>query len=159
MTFAVRNRRQLLSGLGAIGIGLAFPAFSQTRPLVRVVKDPDCGCCSAWIEIMGREGFEMDVRDASYEDLQAFKTVSGIGSEMASCHTAIVEGYTIEGHVPPSDVRRLLRQRPDAIGLSVPGMPYGSPGMGPESKRDEYSVYLIRKGGRHSVFQHYEARP
>ncbi len=106
---------------------------------------------------MRRAGFEVKVRNASYEKLQLFKVANGIGEDMASCHTAKVEGYTIEGHVPPADIRRLLAQRPAAIGLSVPGMPYGSPGMGPEAERDAYSVFLIRNDGNKDVFTHYTA--
>ncbi len=108
---------------------------------------------------MYRAGFEMEVLNARREDLLKFKAANGISEDMASCHTAKVEGYTIEGHVPPVDVRRLLTQRPDAVGLSVPGMPYGSPGMGPESERDAYSVFLILKNGGHDVFSDYEAKP
>lgn len=106
---------------------------------------------------MSDEGFEMEVQDAPYEELVRLKTQSGISEEMASCHTAHVDGYVIEGHVPPADIRRLLNERPDAIGLSVPGMPWGAPGMGPDSERDAYSVFLIRKDGATEVFTHYKA--
>ena len=92
-----------------------------------------------------------------FEALQTQKTASGIPPEMVSCHTAHVEGYVIEGHVPPAEIRRLLADRPDAIGLSVPGMPYGSPGMGPESEREAYAVHLIRKDGTTEVFASYDA--
>ncbi|MDU8943386.1 DUF411 domain-containing protein [Ovoidimarina sediminis] len=151
------NRRHVLSGLALAGAGLACPALAQSRPLVQVVKDPNCGCCSAWIEIMADAGFDMEVRNASFDALQRFKAASGIAPDMASCHTAAVDGYIIEGHVPPADIRRLLAEQPEAIGLSVPGMPYGSPGMGPEDQREAYSVFLIGKDGRTEVFAHYAA--
>ena len=76
---------------------------------------------------------------------------------MHSCHTGKIEGYMIEGHVPPSDIRRLLAERPDAVGLAVPGMPYGSPGMGPEDRREAYDVFLIRADGSAERFAHYDA--
>lgn len=86
-----------------------------------------------------------------------YKSQNGIPEAMASCHTARIGGYTLEGHVPVADIRRLLEEQPDAIGLAVPGMPYGSPGMGPESEREAYDVLLIRKDGTSEVFTHYPA--
>lgn len=158
MTTVTMNRRHVLSaGLGLLGAGLAMPLSAQSRPLVQVVKDPDCGCCGAWIQVMQNAGFETDVRNASWEALASYKAANGIREDMASCHTAKVDGYVIEGHVPPADVRRLLAERPRAVGLAVPGMPYGSPGMGPETEREAYSVYLIHKDGRAEVFSQYDA--
>lgn len=89
--------------------------------------------------------------------LMRFKMENGIPEAMASCHTARVEGYLIEGHVPVADIRRLLDERPDAVGLSVPGMPWGSPGMGPESEREAYDVHLIHRDGGTTVFSSYVA--
>ncbi len=89
--------------------------------------------------------------------LHAQKVASGIPADMVSCHTAHVEGYVIEGHVPPAEIRRLLAERADALGLSVLGMPYGSPGMGPETEREAYVVHLIRKDGTTEVFASYDA--
>ncbi|MFA3920674.1 DUF411 domain-containing protein [Ruegeria hyattellae] len=157
MTTPTLDRRLFLAGLGASGIALASPALATTQPLVQVLKDPNCGCCGAWIDIMQREGFEIEVQNASWETLSQYKITKGISEEMASCHTGLVEGYIIEGHVPPTDIRHLLDERPDAVGLFVPGMPYGSPGMGPESEREAYSVFLIRKDGTTEVFQYYAA--
>ncbi|WP_170428852.1 DUF411 domain-containing protein [Ruegeria arenilitoris] len=157
MTNPKLDRRIFLVGLGASGVALAAPALASVGPLVEVLKDPSCGCCGAWIDIMQREGFEMAVQNASWETLSQFKATKGVPEEMTSCHTGLVEGYVIEGHVPPTDIRRLLAERPDAIGLTVPGMPFGSPGMGPESEREAYSVFLIRKDGTTEVFSHYRA--
>ena len=148
------TRRSLLASMAA---ALASPAFASQAPLIQVVKDPNCGCCTAWIEILARDGFRTEVHDVSYQALSTFKARSGISEQMASCHTAHVDGYVIEGHVPPADIRRLLSERPEAIGLSVPGMPWGSPGMGPESEREAYDVYLILKDSSTEVFQHYPA--
>ncbi|MFD0858612.1 DUF411 domain-containing protein, partial [Roseovarius aquimarinus] len=89
--------------------------------------------------------------------LTRHKIDAGIPDAMMSCHTGEIEGYVIEGHVPPADIRRLLAQRPDAIGLAVPGMPYGSPGMGPEDQREAYDVFLIRRDGSTEVFSSYHA--
>jgi len=157
MTPILPNRRAALIGLGASLAAMSLPAFAQTRPLMQVVKDPDCGCCSAWINIMQQSGFDMGVANVSYEQLLRIKAANGITEDMASCHTGLVDGYIIEGHVPPADVKRLLSERPDAIGLSVPGMPYGSPGMGPETERETYAVILIRKDGTQEVFSSYAA--
>ena len=151
------NRRVLLCGLGASGLGMTVPALAATPPLVQVFKDPNCGCCGAWIDIMADAGYAMDIREATYDDLMRLKVRSGISEDMASCHTARIDGYVIEGHVPPADIHRLLSERPDAIGLSVPGMPWGSPGMGPASERDAYSVFLIRNDGTTEIFAHYNA--
>lgn len=86
-----------------------------------------------------------------------YKLDNGIPQQMVSCHTGRVEGYMIEGHVPVADIRRLLQERPDAAGLSVPGMPYGSPGMGPESEREAYEVFIIRRNGSTDVLSRYTA--
>ncbi|WP_372886457.1 DUF411 domain-containing protein [Shimia sp.] len=157
MTNSNPHRRLFLLGLAASGVSLATPALATTRPLIRVLKDPDCGCCGSWIDILKRDGFEMQVTNTSWEALSRYKAANGIPDEMVSCHTGLVEGYLIEGHVPAADIRRLLSNRPDAVGLSVPGMPYGSPGMGPESEREGYSVFLIKRNGRSEVFNTYGA--
>lgn len=157
MTATKLDRRLFLAGLSASGIALASPTVASTKPLMQVLKDPECGCCGDWINIMQREGFEVEVQNASWETLTGYKATMGVPEDMASCHTGLIEGYVIEGHVPPTDIRRLLAERPDAVGLTVPGMPYGSPGMGPESEREAYSVFLIRKDGTTEVFNHYKA--
>ena len=98
----------------------------------------------------------------TYENLAAgllarHKFANGIPQEMVSCHTGEIDGYFIEGHVPPADIRRLLEERPDALGLAVPGMPYGSPGMGPQDQREAYDVHLILRDGTTRVFTCYDA--
>ena len=101
MTTPTLDRRFFLAGLGASGTALVTPALATTKPLVQVLKDPTCGCCGAWIDIMQREGFEMEVQYASWETLSQYKTTKGIPDEMASCHTGLVEGYVIEGQNRP----------------------------------------------------------
>lgn len=161
------NRRsfvmQSLAGAGAVigaGVGLgAWPvlAVAGNAPLVQVVKDPSCGCCGAWVAVLEQAGFTVETRHADNDALYAFKARLGISPDLASCHTALVDGYVIEGHVPPADIRKLLDTRPDAIGLAVPGMPFGSPGMGPESERDAYDVLLVGRDGKTGLFAHYPA--
>ncbi|MDQ2090199.1 DUF411 domain-containing protein [Marimonas arenosa] len=141
----------------AVTVAGAVPARAQEKPAIHIVKDPNCGCCTAWAQILNDDGFAVTFEHSSEPALTRFKQRVGLPKNMASCHTAIVEGYAIEGHVPAAEIRRLLAERPDAVGLSVPGMPYGSPGMGPESDRDAYSVYLVRRDGSVEVFSHYPA--
>ncbi|WP_421703861.1 DUF411 domain-containing protein [Aliiroseovarius sp.] len=151
------TRRQMLAAFAALGATATLPARASSAPFIEVTKDPSCGCCGAWVEILGREGFVTETAEASWQALSQLKRDSGISEDMASCHTARIEGYVIEGHVPPADIRRLLQERPDAIGLAVPGMPWGSPGMGPESEREAYTVFLIGGDGQVTPFTHYDA--
>ncbi|WP_138935476.1 DUF411 domain-containing protein [Roseovarius arcticus] len=148
------NLKQL--GMAALFAGIATSSGAQTA--MSVAKDANCGCCASWATIMEREGYAVAIENTSYEALEALKAARGVPAAMAGCHTATVEGYTIEGHVPAADIARLLAERPDAIGLAVPGMPMGSPGMGPETKRDAYDVILIKADGKTEVFASYPAR-
>nr|WP_229666235.1 DUF411 domain-containing protein [Actibacterium pelagium] len=150
------TRRSVFKGAVALFCSSALPAKAQDAPQLHVLKDPSCGCCGSWIKIMQSEGFDLSVQNTSNEALFQYKLRNGVSEDLASCHTGLVDGYVIEGHVPPADVRRLLAERPDAVGLSVPGMVVGSPGMGPESERDAYDVILIRKDGSTEVFSRYE---
>lgn len=158
MTDSNFSRRRLLICAAALASIAALPAAAEAAgPAVHVLKDPNCGCCTAWADILKAEGFAVTIELADYDALSAYKSANGIPETMASCHTARVEGYLLEGHVPPADIRRLLAERPDAIGLAVPGMPMGSPGMGPETEREAYDVFLIRHGGSSTVFSRYHA--
>ena len=151
------SRRAALAA-GVVLIAASLPAVAQgTGPQMHVLKDPNCGCCTAWIEIVEAAGFRVTTELSAGAALMRFKTEGGIPEEMVSCHTARVGGYLLEGHVPVADIRRLLDERPDAIGLAVPGMPVGSPGMGPESEREAYDVFLIQRDGSTTVFSHYDA--
>ena len=150
------SRRQLLifassSIAAAPMIGFAYEAGTN----IHVVKNPQCGCCNAWVEILEGDGFNVTSEDCSNSELAAFKIESGIPKGMVSCHTAKIGGYFIEGHVPASDIKRLIKERPDALGLAVPAMPYGSPGMGPEEEREAYDVFIIMTNGIAEVFQYY----
>lgn len=150
------SRRSVLLGAAALLVA-AKSAGAQSAPQMNVFKDPNCGCCLAWIEILEQDGFIITTEARTSGGLVQEKIKRGIPRNMASCHTADIEGYVIEGHVPPRDIRKLLAERPDAIGLAVPGMPFGSPGMGPESQREAYEVHLILRDGATEVYTHYDA--
>lgn len=124
--------------------------------LIKVYRDPDCSCCHRWIEHLRRNGYQ--VEDHKTGRLNLIKQELNIPSRLASCHTATVDGYIIEGHVPASDIRRLLNERPNIHGLSVPGMPIGSPGMEMGDRSDAYSVIGFDADQQTSVFQHYPAQ-
>ena len=147
------SRRALLVAMAA---ACATP-LRAASPGIHVVKDPDCTCCGAWIDHLQAEGFPTTVEVRALAELASYKARMGIPEALVSCHTATVEGYVLEGHVPAADIRRLLTERPEALGLAVPGMPYGAPGMGPEDARDAYDVILIQRDGRASVFTRYPA--
>lgn len=147
------TRRALLAAMTA---ACATP-LRAAGPGIHVVKDPDCTCCGAWIDHLQAEGFPATVEVRPFDELANYKARLGIPEALVSCHTATVEGYVLEGHVPAADIRRLLAERPDALGLAVPGMPYGAPGMGPEDDRDAYDVILIQRDGSATVFTRYPA--
>ncbi|SMD01223.1 DUF411 domain-containing protein [Primorskyibacter flagellatus] len=152
------SRRAILIGGTALLATSPLQALAQdVGPAIHVLKDPNCGCCTAWIEILENNGFAVTTERSFGTLLMRYKLDNGIPPKMSSCHTARIEGYMIEGHVPVADIRRLLDERPDAVGLAVPGMPYGSPGMGRESEREAYEVFLIRRDGSTEVFTSYSA--
>jgi hypothetical protein len=141
------RRGVLLAGAASLPSGLLFAA---TEPLVTVHKDPDCGCCSGWVQHLQKAGFPTKVLDA--KDLYAVKTRLGVPDDLAACHTAEVAGYVIEGHVPAVALKRLLAEKPDAAGLAVPGMPVGSPGM-EGAPVEKYEVVLFGPSGRRSYMR------
>ncbi|MEN8739608.1 DUF411 domain-containing protein [Roseovarius faecimaris] len=158
MTQNAFSRRTLLIGGAALVAASPFRTLALgAGPAIHVMKDPNCGCCSAWIEILENDGFAVTTEASAGTLLMRYKLDNGITQEMVSCHTGRVNGYMIERHVPVADIRRLLVERPDAVGLAVPGMPYGSPGMGPESEREAYDVFLIQRDGSTEVFTCYAA--
>ena len=135
-----------------LSLGLSTHVIAEELPKMTVWKSPWCGCCGHWVDHMRGAGFEVEVNDL--EDMGTVKQMASVPSELQSCHTARVGGYTVEGHVPASDVIRLLEERPDAIGLAVPGMPSGSPGM-ENGQHDPYDVLLLRHDGEAEVFSSY----
>jgi len=152
-------RRRLLAG-GAVW-ALAAAAMARTSApdevasQVEVWKDPGCGCCKDWVKHLEADGFRVTVRDVGNN---AARKRLGVDLKYGSCHTALVGGYVVEGHVPAREIRRLLKERPRALGLAVPGMPVGSPGMdGPVygDRKDPYDVLLLAKDGGARVYQTY----
>jgi hypothetical protein len=139
--------------LGIFAAGLVVPTFSASAAASAILVhiDPNCGCCAGWVRHLKDAGFAVTVEATA--DLQPVRKRLGVPADLAACHTAEVDGYVLEGHVPAAAVRRLLEQRPTAVGLAVPGMPAGSPGMeGGTPQR--YDVVLFGAGGRQS-FMHF----
>jgi hypothetical protein len=116
---------------------------------ITVYKSPTCGCCAKWVDHLQANGFEVETIDL--QDMSAVKAEAGISRQLASCHTAKAGGYVIEGHVPADDIKRLLKEKPDVVGLTVPGMPMGSPGM-EGHRKDNYDVLTFTRTGETSVF-------
>lgn len=147
------SRRHLLAG--ALLLPLAGARAAVGRTLVEVWKDPSCGCCKDWITHMEQAGFELRVHDSGNT---AARARFGMPARFGSCHTARIGGYTIEGHVPAREIQRLLQEKPQAVGLAVPGMVVGSPGMdGPAygKRRDPYDVVLVKADGSSTIYQSY----
>jgi hypothetical protein len=144
-----------LAGLSALAGGpmLTTALAAPARPRVEVWKSPSCGCCHLWIEHLQANGFEVLAHDVPGP--ADVREQLGMPARYGSCHTARVNGYLLEGHVPAREVQRLLKERPAALGLAVPGMPLGSPGMEQGPRRDPYDVLLVTKDGRATVFQSY----
>ena len=147
-----------MNTIGKLALGIFLGAAVQStavlaeEPKITVYKSPTCGCCTKWVSHLQENGFEVETVDL--KDLRMIKSMSGIKPEQASCHTAKVGDYVVEGHVPADDIKRLLAERPDARGLTVPGMPKGSPGM-EHPNPDHYQVLLLGNDGTTEVFAEY----
>lgn len=152
------NRRLWLLGSAGVGTSVLLGAFAHAQQQasaydLRVSRDAGCGCCYAWAEAMRRSGsFRVTVTDEP--NMPALKRSLGVPDDLTSCHTGVVEGYAIEGHVPVEDVLRLLSGRPANVrGLAVPGMPRGSPGMEtPDGARDRFVVFAFERNGARRAF-------
>ena len=126
-------------------------AIAAALPVVAVYKTPWCGCCKLWVEHLRKAGFTVEVHDV--EDLDAEKDRMGVPADKRSCHTAQVAGYYVEGHVPAAGIKRLLKDKPKAEGLVLPGMPMGSPGMEmPDGRTQPFAVELVDAKGQATVF-------
>ena len=149
----IAQRRRLLGTLALLP--LASLVHAANAPLVEVWKSPTCGCCKDWIAHLQANGFATKVNETGNT---AMRSRMGIDAKYGSCHTALVGGYALEGHVPAREIQRLLKERPVAIGLAVPGMPVGSPGMDGADyggQKDPYDVLLLRKDGSAVAYQTY----
>lgn len=159
MDYSMKKVRRAIVTMPALALGVFITglphraAARAPKPSVEVWKSPTCGCCKDWVKHMEDNGFRVTVNDSGNPNARAWL---GIPQRLGSCHTAIVAGYAIEGHVPADDIHRLLREKPNAVGLAAPGMPIGSPGMdGPEygGRKDAYEVLLVQRDGRTSVYR------
>ena len=135
-----------------VALLLACPALAAAEGSIEVWKSATCKCCINWVKHLEANGFAVNVNAADPSMLDRIKRQSGIGEELASCHAAKIGGYVIEGHVPAPDIKRLVAERPDALGLTVPGMPVGSPGMEQGAETEPYDVLLIKKDGTTEIF-------
>ena len=147
------NRRTVLFTLtGAVSLAVISRAGrSASLPAVTVFRNPGCGCCEGWVEAMREAGFTVTLEDVS--NLMERRTAYELKPTEASCHFGVADGYVFEGHIPPRTITRFLTERPaDAKGLAVPGMPAGSPGMGPEGSGGPYDVLLLLKDGSSRVY-------
>jgi hypothetical protein len=143
---------RLLFAFLASSLCIAAAAATEGSSSVEVWKSPDCGCCIDWVEHLQESGFAVKTNDTDQTTLDQIKRMAGITDELASCHTGKIGGYVVEGHVPASDIKRLLAERPDAKGLAVPGMPIGSPGMEVGDKKEPFDVLLVKKDGKTETF-------
>jgi hypothetical protein len=149
-------RRLFVGGfvLLAIALGSAAALGQRSQPtVVEVFKTPTCGCCSLWVEHLKANGFTTKVTDLA--SLTAIKAQHQVPGTLQSCHTAVVNGYVIEGHVPAADIQRLLKTRPAVAGIAVAGMPAGSPGMEGGGRVDRYNVVSFTKSGETAVYASY----
>lgn len=134
------------------GLTMPLTAFAATaeRPAVKAYRNPGCGCCEKWADLMKQAGFDITMEDD--DDLADRKEQLGVPADLAGCHTALIGDYVIEGHVPPQDILKFLAVKPVALGLAVPGMPVGSPGMETDGTKDSYEVVQFSKDGSRHVY-------
>jgi hypothetical protein len=155
------KRRTVLHAMLASAIGVPLAANSAANAatnaaakstVIDVYKTASCGCCEGWVQHLRDAGFT--VKAHNVDDTSVYRTKYGIPEELGSCHTGVVSGYGIEGHVPAAEIKRLLAEKPKARGLTVPGMPVGSPGM-EGSRKDAFDVLLVKADGSKLVYKHY----
>lgn len=157
--FAIRLAVTVVLTIVILGIlGIYAPISSaiqdkQTAFSTTVYRSPDCSCCGGWIDHLKANGFE--IKDYPTLDIEAIKHMYSVPDNLTSCHTAVVNGYIIEGHVPARDIKHLLQEKPNVSGLSVPQMPVGTPGMEMGNKKDPFSVFSFNKQGKIIVFNNY----
>lgn len=149
------NRRTILLGVAVAGLTAHGFVTAQTVRKIDVWKDPSCGCCKDWVAHLEKNGFKATIYETGNN---AKRAELGLADKFGSCHTALIDGYVIEGHVPAADIQRLLKDKPKALGLAVPGMPIGSPGMDGVAyggRKDPFDVLLVKKDGTSQVFKTY----
>jgi hypothetical protein len=154
----LNRRTAMAAGIAWLAGAAAGVQAQQKKPGIplEVWKDEGCGCCKDWVAHLEANGFTVKVNDGGNG---AVRARLNIAQKYGSCHTAVVGGYAIDGHVPARDIHRLLKEKPQALGLAVPGMPVGSPGMDGKiygDRRDAYDVLLLARDGSSKVYHHYE---
>ncbi len=143
------DRRLFLVASAGLALMPWQSAHGDDMPSIQIFKSPSCGCCKMWGDHLAASGFKVEAEDVV--DLAAIKDMAGVPGHLQACHTGIVEGYTIEGHIPATAIKKLLAERPAIKGLAVPGMPAGSPGM-PSPTPERYDVIAFGEGGEEQVF-------
>lgn len=149
------SRRLLAVWLAVFAFG-SLPSVARAAS-VEMMTTSGCSCCHAWVKHLRAAGFDVTVKYLAMGQLMRAKLDAGVPATLAACHTARIGGYIVEGHVPVREIERLLAEKPDAIGLVVPGMPVGSPGMESGHRRETYEVLLLKRDGTTEVFQRYES--
>ena len=145
----------LIVGLLGINIGVKAETLDTAKPIdIVVYRSASCSCCGRWLEHLKENNF--NVKDIVTDDVQAIKNKYGVTDKLASCHTALVGGYVVEGHVPANDIRNLLKTQPKIVGIAVPGMINGTPGMEMDDQKAAYNVMSFDKENHTAVFHHYE---
>lgn len=147
MTFAA-------SVIAVAGLGVAYAQIKpvSARPTAVVYKTATCGCCSLWVEHLKAGGFQVETKDVSATEVRAVSKAAGLGEAGTSCHTSKIGNYVVEGHVPASDIQKMLKEKPAIAGIAAPGMPMGSPGMEQGGAKEAYDVIAFTKDGKTSVF-------
>ena len=145
------TRRQLMITAAGAALALSLPSHLAVAatPKIQVFKTPTCGCCKMWVDHLAASGFEVEAEDLA--DLDTIKEMAGVPNHLLACHTGMIEGYAIEGHVPAAAIEKLLAERPKIKGIAVPGMPAGSPGM-PSPTPERYDVVAFGGGEQDRIF-------
>jgi hypothetical protein len=151
----IRTNTFAVAAIAVMGLGVA--AYAQmkpvsSRPTAVVYKTSTCGCCSMWVDHLKANGFQVETKDVSSDEVRAVSKAAGLKDDGASCHTAKIGGYVVEGHVPASDIQKMLKEKPAIAGIAAPGMPMGSPGMEQGGAKEAYDVVAFTKDGKTSVY-------
>ena len=149
------KRMLVTASLGLLIGTVAIVNAQKPVTQMEVYKSPTCGCCAKWVEHVRQAGFTVQVKEMDDAALDAFKTKNGVPRTAQSCHTALIGGYVVEGHVPAAEISRMLKERPAVQGIAVGGMPAGSPGMEQGGRRDAYDVVLVLPDGRTTIYARY----
>ena len=150
----IRHFALSASVVALAGLGVAYAQIKpvSARTTAVVYKTASCGCCSMWVEHLKANGFQVETKDVSADEVRAVSKAAGLKDEGTSCHTAKIGNYIVEGHVPASDIQKMLAEKPAIAGIAAPGMPMGSPGMEQGGAKDAYNVIAFTKDGKTSVF-------